>query len=508
MSIQILNSKDGDQLETVREYEHSDTAYYEIMNRPIVDLEQRTTDLDNLCAPARFLRVRSTATPSGSIEVEVGFKLIEDPLDLNQHTLPNTQAGTQTLVIPACAGGLRRIDMIYYDMDNDTATRDAGTEVAAATPWATVYSANRGKVPSVLKGTNIPLAFLYVDDGPTAFDHIIPIDNAGHIRPCQMGPGMDRRRMGDDASIIWTDDLTLRAGIDWRAARIDHQHPLNINDGITPADQPAQSAGVVGTGDSYTRSDHEHFIEYETDNTQIKKDTSGGSAGSRSKWVAADHRHRANINGAAAPSDATSYLAGSAGSSDYYVHPNHRHAMDGVETHVGYKTINLSSWNPLVDPDLTTSSNLQGRPFIIWWWGHFTFRASNYSFNNYFGVLSQGLTSITAGVTAVSDCWAQCGTWNSGSHEDNSMYHGAWPSTNKEILAIPCQLGNNGARGWFTYPDVFVSFHLDNVPTTSVKPVIKGYVGPGNGAGGYHVPPTVPQVTGKIVMIYMYQRTD
>jgi hypothetical protein len=510
MTIQVLNSKDSDQLEVVRDYDHGDPAYYQVMNRPLRDLAERTSDINTLCLPARFLRVRSTGTPSASVEVEIGYKLVEDPLLLTKHTLPETQSATQTLVVAGAALNKRRIDIIYYDMDADTAVRVAGTEVADTTTWPDVFTTYKAKVPSVNTGTNIPLAYLYVDNVPTPFDHAIAINNAGHIRPCQIGPGMNRRQVADSAGVFASDGVVVGvAGVSNKAARIDHQHPLNVDDaGVVPDDQYISSA-VVGTEYRYVRADHEHYLYTETDGSQVKKDSGTGVAGTRDRWVGQNHQHAANIDGGSNPAAVTSYLAGTSGSSDYYVRPNHRHATDGVDTRVGYKTIPLTGWRPNgVDANLTTTSNLQGRPFVIWWFGHFHITATNYSFSTAHGILSQGITNIAFGSVAYSSCWAQSGTNRSGSHEDNSMYHASWPGAQKECLAIPHQNGNNGAFGWHNYPDVFCSFQLTNVPTTSTKPIITGTTGPGNGAGGYAVPAANPTITGKIVMMYMYQRTD
>ena len=194
MPVSPKNIKDTDTLfETVRQYEHSDPLYYDILNRPLEDIGRRTLDVNRIFTPARSLRVRQTQPATTSVQVEVGFTIIEDPAVAGAYQLPSTKAAV-TVVGPvaAAAGGLRRIDLIYFNLATDAIALVAGAEVAAATPWATVYSVSKGAIPAS-DGGNIPLAYLYVDDTGPVYDETVAIDTAGHIRDARLAPGVSRR---------------------------------------------------------------------------------------------------------------------------------------------------------------------------------------------------------------------------------------------------------------------------------------------------------------------------
>lgn len=322
----VEGNKDTRKLETVRDYEHTDPVYYDVLNRPYVDLRERTVDLDRILTPGRGLRVRQEIPVSASVEVETGWYVDNTGAAVEY-------AGTVIGPVAAAAAGNRRIDLVWLNLETGAVSAAAGTEVVNTTPWADIFSD-----PTSLKGNmpandgGVPLAYLYVDDTigvTTDFDEGIAVDNPGHIRDARLSAGTRRRIFESQASNFASDVSGGSAGTLGTLARADHRHPLNVNDAASPELVDATAtAPSAGTANQYSRSNHVHQINL-LPNANVAKDTAGGAAGSFGALVRSDHRHPANVT-AAVPSTVSTLLSGSAGASDYYARSDHTHSVSDV----------------------------------------------------------------------------------------------------------------------------------------------------------------------------------
>jgi hypothetical protein len=333
----VIGNKDSDRLETVRSYEHSDPLYYDILNRPLVDLRERTNDLDYILTPGRGIRVRNTIAVSTSVEIETGWFI-------SGAGVPTEYAGSTLGPIAGAAAGLRRIDLIYFNPETGAIVHVAGTEVANTNAWATIFAD-----PTPLKGNipandgAIPLAYLYVDDSGHNYDETILIDNPGHIRDARVAPGARRRIFEAQAGIFAVDSLAGAVGTSELEARGDHRHPLNVHDTLgqpVDADSSATSPGP-GTSNYYSRSDHRHSPNL-LPGANLLKDTNVGAVGSSAALVKADHQHPINVD-AALPQTCSPLLGASqsVGGSDFYSRFDHTHNITDVRLAAGSFTL---SW--------------------------------------------------------------------------------------------------------------------------------------------------------------------
>jgi len=335
----VIGNKDSDRLETVRSYEHSDPLYYEILNRPLVDVRERTNDLAYILNPGRGMRVRNTIAVSTSVEIETGWFI-------NASGVPTEYAGATEGPVPGAGGGLRRIDLIYFNLETGAIARVAGAEVANTNPWATIFSDPlplKGNIPA--NDGAIPLAYLYVDDGGHDYDETFLIDNSGHIRDARVGPGARRRILEAQAGNLVADSLTGAIGTSELEARADHQHPLNVHDTLgQPADADS-SAGTPGPGTSnyYSRSDHKHSPNLLPD-ANLLKDTNVGAVGAAGALVKADHQHPINVD-SVIPQTCSTLLGASqsVGGSDFYSRYDHTHNITDVRLSAGSFTLNWAA---------------------------------------------------------------------------------------------------------------------------------------------------------------------
>lgn len=459
MPVQPKGLKDTDTLlETVRSFGPGEPMYYELLNTPMVDLGQRCIDLDTHLLPARGLRVRQVLTATTSVEVEIGYTIIEDPSISEDWTLNSTRTSVSTVAVAAAGGSMRRIDLVYFDLEADAPAKALGTEVADSTPWATVFSSSRGKLPAHTQGANIPLAYVYVDDGPTAFDESIEIDNAGHIRDARLGPSARRRRLNDTPGDIATDNAvagvpTAVVGVSRKAARFDHGHPLNVNDAALPEQVTATATGSssVGLSNRYSRSDHRHFLRVITDPLYLKSDLASGAVGVHTEFARADHRHRANLTSTLPTNMTADTLPASPwGSSNFYVRPDHAHDIDGASLTAVPFSLFWSGVNVVTDGARARSTGaLSSDPIAALFFGTFYETSTTHTA----GALTSAASATTYGLVAKTGvgtwsgiCNAMLGSSQQG-NMDESMYHESTPVADP-VGAIPFLPNLNDGRGW------------------------------------------------------------
>lgn len=328
-----LNVKDTNRLETVRVLEDSDPAFYDVLNRPHVDIEQRTNDLDRIFTPARGLRVRQEIPASDSIEVESGVVVEDDGVTINQTSL-------QTIgpVTPTGAGTIRA-DLIYFNLDTVAAVRLAGVPVATGVGFSS------GIWPDLptLAGA-IPLAIIYVGENigtSVSFDETITGATEGRvidIRPAIGG----RPIFEDNVANILTDTASGSVGSSAKVARANHRHPLNV-DGTVPATHGAGLAAAVGSAATYARRDHRHLITVESNPGVMLTDAASASAGSSAEIVRADHRHPLNVDGT---SPAAVTAAAAVGTAATYARRDHVHAIsDDLNKTVSYVVETVTAYS-------------------------------------------------------------------------------------------------------------------------------------------------------------------
>lgn len=352
----ILNNKDSDRLETLRPYEASDPLYFSVLNRPLEDLNQRDDDNNNHFFPARGFRCRQVTIPVGSVEVESGIYWTSD-------TSTATTA-VQTLVIPAATVGNIRIDFIYLNLATGVASRATGAEILAGGGFGAA-------VPAAIPANDgiIPLAYLYVDDGPTAFDELIPINTAGHIRDTRPALGTQLRLFENDAS-KFAPDGTAALGVRTRVPRSDHVHPSNVNN-TNPATLGPSIAAAPGVSLVYPRLDHVHPVNTETDANAFMKDLPGGAPGTSVNFPRSDHQHALNVD-AVVPATISRYTA-STGAAAAYARRDHIHnlptsliqAITFFGTRADATTYSSITSTAINTGGLTVSANTFNRGIIV-----------------------------------------------------------------------------------------------------------------------------------------------
>ena len=515
MPVQPKGVKDTDTLlESVRQFGPHDPMYYELLNTPMVDLGQRCIDLDTHLLPARGLRVRQVLTATTSVEVEIGYTIIEDPSIAENWTLNSTRTSITTIPVAASAGGNRRIDLVYFDLEADAPAKALGVEVAAATSWATVFSASRGKMPAHTQGANVPLAYVYVDDVPTDFDESIAIDNAGHIRDARLGPSTRRRKLNDTPGTLATDNAvagspTSVVGVSALAARYNHGHPLNVDDPSLPEEVTATPTGSssIGNANRYSRSDHRHFLRVITDPLHLKPDIASGLVGTHTEFARATHRHRANL-GATLPSNMTAEALGGTpwGSSGFYVRPDHAHDIDAASLTAIPLSISWAGINIITGSPARSTGALSAEPIAALFFGTFyetstTFTAG--SLTSAASTVTYGMASMTGPATWAGICAAMTGSSQQG-NMDESMYMEASP-VGDPIGAIPFLPNLNDGRGWnddtSTNGTCHVKFNLTafSVAGLTVTPVR------GPAPTGADQMPAQPIISGQINIVVLVQ---
>ena len=327
----VINDKDATtRLENIRILRETDPCFYSVFNRPLEDLEQRTDDINHNMFPGRGLRVKATATPSLTVEVEAGYYMTDDT------TVVEFPVGaiSSSVTVALSSPGTIRIDLVYFDIATGTVATTTGTEAAKATGFSVLF-ANTTPLRAILPVNNgyIPLAYLYVDDTPTmALSNIIPINYAGHIRDARLAPGAEMRPFTATSGTLQADATGGSPGASPYSVRADHRHPLNVTSTapkqLTPSSANSIGASTEPAYSKYSRADHGHSVTVQ-DVGDYATDVSGGDAGSLPKFARADHGHKENGSVGVTPENLGPALAASAGSSLYYAREDHRHKIIG-----------------------------------------------------------------------------------------------------------------------------------------------------------------------------------
>lgn len=311
----VENVKDTQRLEVTRFIEADDPVFFSTTNRPLEDVEQRTRDLDRIMSPARGFRVRQTASPSTTVEVETGFYVVGTTVN---------KPSLQTVgPIPAASAGFIRVDLIYINLSTGVAARVAGNDTAAGSGFA----AARALVNDLPSGTPAaPLAYVYVDEFSTAYDRTIAINTAGHIEDARTSPGVAQKAFESSGANILSDVTGGSVGSVSTVARANHRHPLNV-DATNPVQITANSTGSPGAAGTYSRRDHSHSTLVETVGSNLLTDSGSGVVGTSASFVRADHRHPLNIS--VNPGDLLADVAGgSLGASVAYSRSDHQHPLN------------------------------------------------------------------------------------------------------------------------------------------------------------------------------------
>ncbi len=320
----ILNVKDSQRLEVLRQYVEADPAFFDTLNRPHVDMEQRTKDLDRIFTPARGFRVRQEIPVSDSVEVEIGIIVSSDGTTINQTTLQTIGPVTPT------AGGQIRADLIYFNLDTEVAVRLAGVPVASGSGFSPALWPD---LPAIAGA--IPLGILYVGEniGVTVdFDETLTGAVEGEIIDIRPAIGTSRPIFEDVAANILTDVASGAAGSSGKVARADHRHPLTV-DAFDPAVLAAGATPTPGGIDAYARRDHRHDILVELAAGALRQDGTA-SAGSAGQFVRSDHIHPLNVALAGLPAPLSALLAATLGSAVDYSRTDHRHALPAFQTSI------------------------------------------------------------------------------------------------------------------------------------------------------------------------------
>ncbi|KAA6370886.1 MAG: hypothetical protein EZS28_033587 [Streblomastix strix] len=135
--------------------------------------------------------------------------------------------------------------------------------------------------------------------------------NSGQVVPDQVTPASDAVPLVDGGAGV--------AGISTEYARGDHQHPLQINDQITPS---ADSTGTAGTSTAYARADHSHILNVSTTNP-VADGTA--SVGTSAAYARSDHKHPLNVEPNSANVPLVNATAAAMGTSQYYSRNDHVH---------------------------------------------------------------------------------------------------------------------------------------------------------------------------------------
>ena len=230
-----LGIKDPSRMETTRFHTATDPLFWSIDNRPLGDIEQRTKDLDRIFTPARGFRPRQTIASSGNIQVEAGV-YVSGGTTINQVALSTT-------AIPAAGAGNIRIDLLWFNLTTGAIVRTAGAEILLGGGFAACV---KPSLPASAGG--VPIAYVYVDAGPTAFDESIAVNTAGCIVDIRPGIGFHPGYLFEitNANIL-SDVVSGSAGSSAKIVRADHRHNLNV-DATNPAQLSASAAATPACG--------------------------------------------------------------------------------------------------------------------------------------------------------------------------------------------------------------------------------------------------------------------
>jgi hypothetical protein len=434
----IKRIKDSLFLEVVRYSQAGDPVIYDVLNRPLVDLEQRTTDLDHHMAPYRGFRVRETLpVPTSSVEVEPGYyptRSLAPPVEWGV----SAYAGITLGPVAAAGAGTYRVDLIVFNRDTGASSIIAGTEQATL-PLA---YAGRG-VPTLQD--QVPLAYLYVDDAlADGLSEYNTVSAAGYIQDIRLGCGSERIPLGTDASTMVRDG-SANLGTENETVRSDHQHPLNVDDAVPPAAMTADSVGLAGVSLRYSRSGHRHPCPPASSSADIKKDTGTGLAGISSAFAKGTHAHPHNTS-AANPITLDPAILASAGSSDYYARVGHRHAVSNCRLTTLVYTFD---WPAPSSLSAQSTGALPGTPIACFITGFLA--RSNALVPDGFATRGHHIIGVVARdevLGVVGNCIAGMGATLEGDHAD-------WTSMYSDIAAIGSGMAACIVGGYGTFAAVW-----------------------------------------------------
>lgn len=317
----VKNIKDSDFLEVVRQYTPGDPLIYDVLNRPLVDMRQRTLDLEHHFTPYRGFRVRGEDPASTSIEVERGMYMV---FGLGPNLWECAEYAGATLgPIAAAAGGKYRVDLVAFDRDTGTAVVYGGVE-AASLPLAFASRA------TATLETEVSLAYIYVDDALAAgISEYIALNTPGCIQDIRQGAGCERIPFATSTAFLLAAGVA-DVGSNYETVRSNHAHPLNLNDANVPTEEETVTVVAAGANLDYSRSDHIHAAPTTGVTADVKKDsTAAGLVGTSDFFAKGTHKHPSNTSNTVPT--AMSLLSAAAGSADYYSRSGHRHALSGCK---------------------------------------------------------------------------------------------------------------------------------------------------------------------------------
>jgi hypothetical protein len=412
----IKRIKDSLFLEAVRYSQAGDPVIYDVLNRPLVDLNQRTTDLDHHMTPYRGFRVREKLpAPTTSVEVESGYYPTRSLVPPVEWSVAAYIGATLGPVAPA-AGGKYRVDLVVFNRDTGAASILAGSEQASL-PLA---YAGRG-TPTLQD--QVPLAHLYVDDALS--DGLSEYNtSSGYIQDIRLGCGSERLSLGTDAAAMVMDGAA-DLGTDNETVRSNHRHPLNVNDVVPPASMTADSTGSPGASLRYSRATHRHPCPPAASAADVKKDTGTGAAGSSSAFAKGSHAHPNNTTPTNPVSLNPSLLA-SAGVADYYARVGHRHALNDCRLTTLVYTFDWPAPTSLL---AQSTGALPGTPVACFFTGFIA--RSNALIPDGFATRGHhiiGVVAMDASLGAVGSCIAGFGaTLEGGTVDWTAMYSDIQP---------------------------------------------------------------------------------
>lgn len=312
-----------------------DPLHAACLNRVMGDVERRTKDLHSIDAPARAFLVKQSSTPDDSVLVNAGWI----PVDTDLSAVTDVIEFVETSVGPIAAAPPNsiRMDLVYLDMTNQTVFVRQGTEVAASTGFESYYNDPTPLRPTLADGNqdSIPLAYLYVDQNPTAFSDTIAINNAGHIRDVRPAAGMDWRPWGSDGADLVADTTAGSIGSVPKLARSNHRHPLNAPQASIASltrNIEADAAAIPGTEGTYARRDHKHTISVSASLADLKvaaENVVTGQIGSSISLARADHRHPLNFPSSPILPGISQPGSSSIGTGFTYARDDHSHQLLG-----------------------------------------------------------------------------------------------------------------------------------------------------------------------------------
>lgn len=444
----VLQHKDVNLLEEVRLLGEDDLGYYSVLNRPLEDLEERTTDLVRIMYPAVGLRVRQTAVPSTSVVVCIGSLMT----GLNLPTYFPESGVTTTIPILPSAAGFVRVDLIYLDLETREPVHVVGTEVApdavppSAHPYVSAW-ALRGSVADGSTDGMIPLAFIFVDEYvTTVYDETVPAYTGGAIMDARPGPGMARWRYANNPAQLLEDlDGGSVAG-DHYTPRVDHVHPAHV-DATLPTNIRENSVAAYGTPVvPYARSDHAHNVVGGVKAASgffpppdIMPDTPIASVGTEHTLMRVDHQHGLNIT-ATLPADCTVGVAGSVGVSPYYIAQDHRHLARNVRLKcVSHRFAWLSS-------SLAQNFPIPFTPLFAIFFQHGWYTTSHNE--SYYSMGMYSIYDMTGGATGMGEMQG------SGYDEGGAR----WSGEPSDIIGGTAPSGGGGGGKQMTYYNTVTTF--------------------------------------------------